>query len=135
MYSRLLRVMPSRPPRPCAVHPWALVNDGDGCNLCDKRPLPSRLRDGRPSASQRGYGVDHQRKRYALMKKRVYCENPYGLHRHIKVKGTIRDHKVPLNGGGSDDESNEQLLCVRCHNIKIYRDGSRGRGRRTGKSL
>jgi len=42
--------------------------------------------------------------------------------------GTIRDHKQPLKQGGTDDTSNEMLLCTPCHNIKIYRDGSRVKG-------
>jgi 5-methylcytosine-specific restriction endonuclease McrA len=46
----------------------------------------------------------------------------------MKVDGNIRDHRIPLNQGGSDDEDNEQLLCMLCHNIKIYRDGSRSKG-------
>lgn len=120
--------MPRRPPRPCSVHAWILVNDGDVCTECAKHPSPSRPRDTRAPASKRGYGAAHQRKRDALIKRLKWCADPYGLHKVTKVYGTIRDHKVPLNQGGSDDESNEQLLCITCHNVKIYRDGSRPRG-------
>jgi 5-methylcytosine-specific restriction protein A len=126
--------MPMRPPHPCSKHAWVLVYDGGGCLECAKHPSLSRTLDARPGASQRGYGREHQRKRDALIARVKYCQDPYGLHIDSKVNGTVRDHIVPLNKGGSDDESNEQLLCIRCHNIKIYRDGSRNRGGRS-KSL
>jgi 5-methylcytosine-specific restriction enzyme A len=126
--------LPKRPPHPCRKHMWILVYDGDGCSECAKRPSPSHTLDIRPSANQRGYGREHQRKRDALIARVKYCQDPYGLHKDNKVYGTVRDHIVPLSKGGSDDESNEQLLCNRCHNIKIYQDGSRSRGGR-GKSL
>jgi 5-methylcytosine-specific restriction endonuclease McrA len=41
----------------------------------------------------------------------------------------VRDHVVPLRQGGTDDKSNEQLLCNSCHNYKTAHDGSRTRGR------
>ena len=97
--------MPSRPPRPCAVHGWILINNGAGCSECNKRPAPLRQKDTRPGANQRGYGPDHQRKRDALIKRIKYCQDPYGLHKDQKVNGTIRDHVIPLNKGGNDDES------------------------------
>lgn len=117
--------MPNRPPHPCSRHGWVLVRDGERCHLC---PPPSRQPDRRPNANQRGYGAEHQRKRDTLIKRKIYCEDPYQLHKGRKVMGTIRDHKIPLNQGGTDHESNEMLLCVPCHNVKIYRDGSRVKG-------
>lgn len=123
-YGSLITV-PKKPPRSCLRHGWVLVRDGEQCHLC---PPPSRTQDSRPNSSRRGYGSAHQRKRDALIKRKRYCEDPYRLHDGVKVIGTIRDHKLPLNQGGSDNQSNEQLLCVRCHNFKIYRDGSRQSG-------
>ena len=119
--------MPSRPPHPCPAHGWVLVTDGAGCPLCAGQPALERPRprDDRPSAAKRGYGTEHQRKREALLKRKPWCEDPYGLHSHKKVKSWIRDHRIPLALGGKDDETNEQALCVKCHNYKTARDGSR----------
>lgn len=36
----------------------------------------------------------------------------------ILTEGTQVDHIVPLAAGGSDDDSNKQLLCVKCHKAK-----------------
>lgn len=119
--------MPTRPPRPCRRHSWILLRDGGVCPECAKSPLPSRQKDTRAPASQRGYGAGHRKKRDALIKRVKWCQDPYGRHQR-PVRGAIRDHVVPLNQGGTDDESNEQLLCVKCHNNKIYKDGSRGGG-------
>ena len=120
--------MPKRPSHPCAIHAWVLVDDGCVCLECAKHTQPSRLYDKRPGSNWRGYGAAHQQKRKALIDRVRYCQDPYGLHKSLRVHGTVRDHIVPLNQGGSDDQSNEQLLCFSCHNIKIYKDGSRRRG-------
>ena len=39
----------------------------------------------------------------------------------------IRDHVVPLAEGGLDDETNEQALCVTCHQVKTQQEAQRGR--------
>ena len=119
--------MPKRPPRPCGRHSWIMVNDGKTCPECAKSPMKTRMSDRRPSASQRGYGSEHRKKRDALIQRVKWCADPYGYHQGKRVPGTIRDHVVPLKRGGSDDQANEQLLCVKCHNAKMYKDGSRGK--------
>ena len=120
--------MPSKPLRPCRRHPWILVEPGAGCPACAEQPAlprPERPRDTRPSAARRGYGQRHREMRDDLIKRRRWCEDPYGRHPYANVPGTVRDHVVPLNQGGKDNKSNEQLLCVSCHNYKIAHDGSR----------
>lgn len=44
--------------------------------------------------------------------------------------GTVVDHKVPLWKGGSDDDSNKELLCqTPCHDAKSAREATeRARG-------
>ena len=40
------------------------------------------------------------------------------------------DHIIPLWKGGSDDESNKEVLCVPCHDAKTAREAAdRARGR------
>lgn len=50
-----------------------------------------------------------------------------GLCQECRRKGHVRqgkevDHIIPQAKGGSDDESNLQLLCVACHESKTRRD-------------
>ncbi|MDL1909716.1 HNH endonuclease [Chloroflexi bacterium CFX6] len=63
-----------------------------------------------------------------LLRRRPWCADPFSLHADRRVKATIRDHIIPLSRGGTDDKSNEQPLCIRCHNYKTAHDGSKRRG-------
>lgn len=42
--------------------------------------------------------------------------------------GSVVDHIVPLWAGGSDAESNKQLLCVACHGVKTKREAAQRAG-------
>jgi 5-methylcytosine-specific restriction protein A len=42
---------------------------------------------------------------------------------------TQRDHIKPLAEGGADDQSNEQGLCVPCHEAKSLKERIRGQMR------
>lgn len=50
--------------------------------------------------------------------------------RHGKTSlGGPVDHIIPLADGGSDADSNKELLCQPCHDAKTAREaGARGRG-------
>lgn len=39
---------------------------------------------------------------------------------------TIRDHRIPLEEGGLDDETNEQAICKSCHKAKTAAESQRG---------
>lgn len=119
--------MARKSPRPCPVAGCpTLLYDGDDC----PRHPRSRRRgvDVRPSATKRGYGASHQRKRADLLRRKPWCEDPYKRHGSVRVKASVRDHIIPLRFGGTDDESNEQALCESCHTYKSYRDGTRSSG-------
>lgn len=45
---------------------------------------------------------------------------------------TQRDHVIPLEEGGSDDEGNEQGLCLDCHDTKSKAERERGQRRARG---
>jgi 5-methylcytosine-specific restriction protein A len=57
-----------------------------------------------------------------------------GLCQECKRKGRATiggpvDHIIPLWKGGSDDESNKEVLCVPCHDAKTAREAAeRSRG-------
>jgi len=43
--------------------------------------------------------------------------------------GAAVDHIIPLWKGGSDDDSNKELLCAPCHDVKTVREAKdRARG-------
>lgn len=76
---------------------------------------------GGKSASQRGYGAQHQRLRKILLAKEPLC-------RPCQAKGrvtaaTIADHVVPIaKGGAIYDLSNMQPVCADCHDKKTRAD-------------
>jgi 5-methylcytosine-specific restriction endonuclease McrA len=45
------------------------------------------------------------------------------------IEATIADHVVPHAEGGTDDESNGQAACARCHDTKTRAEIARGRVR------
>lgn len=47
----------------------------------------------------------------------------------LATVGEEVDHVVPISEGGTDDLSNLELLCVRCHAAKSAEDARRGAGR------
>lgn len=94
--------MPSRPP----IH----------------RPKRAPARDGRPSAARRGYDSDWRKLRLVVLDEEPVCRS-CGREASEHV-----DHIVALAKGGTNDRSNLQGLCQRCHSIKTARvDGAFGR--------
>jgi 5-methylcytosine-specific restriction protein A len=127
--------MPNRPMCPCSRHRAILIPVGGVCPKCMGEPVAKAAAEARekedsdrPSAAKRGYGRAHTQKRRELLRRSPYCVDPYGRHPTMRKPAVIRDHIIPLAAGGTDDESNEQGLCQSCHNYKMYRDGSKGRG-------
>lgn len=93
--------------------------------------VPQHLR--RPSASKRGYGAHWRRLRRYILACNPLCADPFGVHaeqKRVEVATQV-DHIVPRADGGTDDESNLQALCERCHTRKtVLYDGGFGHARR-----
>lgn len=122
--------MPTKPPIPCR-HCGALLYDGVEC---PDHPRPKRM-DTRPGATVRGYGWEWAVKvRDPFIVSHPWCVDPYGVHPEVQVKAQMVDHIVP-RPAGTDDPSNLQSLCYRCHQLKGYRDGTRGRGMQKSNEL
>lgn len=67
------------------------------------------------------------------LRRRLFARDP--LCAMCKAAGrvtlaTVRDHVVPLQEGGADEESNTQGLCAACHDQKSLAERQRGLTRR-----
>ena len=84
------------------------------------------MHGARGSAASRGYG-----RRWGKLRKWFLGEHP--LCESCKATGKLReaecvDHVIPLARGGTNDETNLQSLCNRCHSVKTStEDGGFGR--------
>jgi 5-methylcytosine-specific restriction enzyme A len=80
--------------------------------------------DARPSAGARGYGAEWRDVRVAHLARSPWCQV-------CGRAGSVVDHIIPRAAGGTDDPSNLQTLCARCHGQKTARhDGGFGNKRR-----
>jgi 5-methylcytosine-specific restriction protein A len=109
--------MPTAPPRPCPTC---------GAVRCQQH----RGRAGwveRPPVVERWRGRKRQQARIRLFARQPFCEPCEQAGR--LTMATIRDHRVPLAEGGTEDETNEQAICYRCHVEKTHRESMRARTR------
>lgn len=114
--------MPSAAPRPCS-HPGCGVLVRDGTGRCPKHPKVAWARN-RAAPIKRLAGRALQRMR--AQKKE---ENPLCVE--CATQGFVRlwdvlDHRVPLEEGGTNAESNLQGLCHSCHDAKTELERRRG---------
>lgn len=87
----------------------------------------ARHRPRRPSAAARGYGPRWRRLARMFLRRHPLCADPFGVHGGGCVPAEQVDHVVPRRAGGTDDWSNLQGLCARCHARKTARcDGGFG---------
>lgn len=113
--------MPTSAPKPCTVCA-VLVHGGDGQCVKHKR-VPWLLK--RPDV-KRTTGRKLQAQRAALFAANPWCA--ICLPKGMRVLAQIRDHKVPLAEGGSDEDSNIQGICKPCDKVKSAAETARGRG-------
>ena len=121
--------MPSAAPRPCR-RPGCGVLSRDGSGYCPAHQVDKRKLSGfdkRLSRHERGYGSAWDKLRPIVFRRDA------GLCQPCKAKGlvtagTICDHIVPKNEGGTDDLDNLQTICKRCHTLKTAKESARGGG-------
>ncbi len=103
-----------------------LVRDGSG--RCAKHPKPVWSKP--PTAAKRMTGRRLQKARTELFARDPLCAE---CKRHGRVTlATQRDHIVPLEEGGADDDANVQGLCHACHDVKSKAERERGQQRARG---
>ena len=87
------------------------------------KPLPSGV--VKPIAAQ----VERKRGTTGVNDRNKIKARDCGLCQECKRKGRVRagadvDHIIPLHLGGSDEESNKELLCKPCHDDKSKREAA-----------
>jgi len=103
-WNLLEKTVPNRPPR----HRPPRIE----CTSHNARP--------RSSPSKRGYGRRWRRLARMYRRDHPMCADPFGVHaaEGVPALGEHVDHIVPRSAGGTDDGSNLQTLCARCHSRK-----------------
>lgn len=109
--------MPTLPQRPCPVAGCPVIGP---CAVHRRPPVPMQDKprlydDRRGSSAQRGYGYAWQKRREAFIKLHPFCVR-------CRRPTTDVDHIIPRRFGGSEDDSNLQALCSRCHKTKTSRE-------------
>ena len=128
--------MPIAPPKPCRQFGCGqLVRDGSGYCAAHKRSQTGSFADHeRGTRHERGYGTDWDKRRKRIL------ERDSGLCQECLRNGYVKtvgnkpfsayvDHIVPKAQGGSDDDTNLQVLCRSCHTAKTDLEKNQGRGR------
>jgi 5-methylcytosine-specific restriction protein A len=99
--------------QPCPVHPVVAWRPMVG-------PPLTRIR-----------GRELQRRRVRLFATHPWCVECEKEGQ--QTRATIRDHRIPLAEGGTEDASNEQALCQRHSDVKTQRESARGVRRSFGR--
>ena len=120
--------VPRRPAHPCAAPGCPHLTHDKYCEhhtyLADQEAKHYRERVRDPEIDKR-YGHAWRKIRNRYIAAHPLCE-------HCLKEGKVTpaqevDHIVPLEHGGTHDETNLQALCKPCHSRKTARDGDRWR--------
>lgn len=76
---------------------------------------------GRPSSTARGYG-----RRWEKLRRMILDETPMCQAEGCNRIATQVDHILPLREGGTDERTNLQSLCHKCHSRKTAKEGGLG---------
>ena len=123
--------MPAIPPRAC-IYPNCKATSTDGSNYCPAHK-PKRAsgwakfnaKNGN-SRHKAGYGAEWDKLRKAiLIRDRYLCQSCLKLGVMTEAKHV--DHIINKALGGTNDPSNLQALCVKCHKIKTQKEAKLAR--------
>lgn len=108
--------VPNAAPKPC-IQCSTLVHDGTTRCAAHKVRSGSFADRSRGTRHQRGYGADWDVRRLRILARDAGVCQPCARH-DIVHAGTQVDHKVPREQGGSEDDSNLQVICRVVHQAK-----------------
>lgn len=100
----------------------------DGSGRCERHPRQDWAK--KADAPKRMTGRKLQEARARLFNENPLCVECIRLG--LVRLATQRDHVVPLNEGGADDDSNVQGLCDDCHEAKSLGERLRAQRRARG---
>ncbi|MCT4332621.1 HNH endonuclease [Paracoccus sp. YLB-12] len=101
----------ARPPRLCGCGAIVPADTLCACQIGRQRARKAKHDRKRPSASQRGYGVEWRKLRAEFLRHHPFCA-------FCGVPAEVVDHKTPHKGNRALrlSWSNLQSLCAHCHN-------------------
>jgi 5-methylcytosine-specific restriction protein A len=105
--------MPDKPLKPCAIRGCSRPAVVMGRCLEHNRERRHQLDQGRPSASERGYG-----KAWRVIRAEFLAAHPVCIR--CGGEATEVDHIVPKVQGGTDDWNNLQAFCKSHHTGKTW---------------
>ena len=115
--------MPSRPPRQCSS-PMCSGYASVG-SYCDVHKGDANMRHGgwgkRESSTARGYGRAWQKLRIVVLRRDNYLCQLCLVRDRLEVAREV-DHIKPKAQGGTDELSNLQSLCHKCHKEKTINE-------------
>ena len=116
--------MPTAAKRICS-HPGCGMLTSTG--RCDKHQRQDKQKSGwksnseRGTSHERGYGAKWRKKRLHVLRRDNYlCQ--LCIRQNKLTAATDVDHIVSKSAGGSENESNLQSLCRKCHKIKTAKE-------------
>lgn len=120
-----VNVMPRKPKRPCSHPGCPELVEGRYCEKHQKEDYQTYNRYQRNPAHKTRYGSQWRKIRNRYIKVHPLCEK-------CKEQGRMKaaeevHHVLPLEHGGTHDESNLQALCKSCHSRQSVLDGDRFR--------
>jgi len=115
-------VMPAKALRACGSPGCPALTAGRFCSSHQQtfdRARWGQMNGARGTVTEQGYGAAHRRWAAAVLARHPIC--PCG------ALATVADHVIPLRQGGTQDLSNGQGLCTRCHQRKRGREAAQMR--------
>lgn len=109
--------MPHKPKKPCAFPGCPCLTDSTYCEKHRKQAAESYNKYQRTPEHNRKYGSEWKRIRARYVRKHPLCEMCLKVGRTTPVEEV--HHILPVNRGGTNEESNLMSLCRSCHN-KIH---------------
>lgn len=120
--------MPTKPKKPCKYPGCPNLTDGTYCEQHRKLMARNYEKYQRAPDTRKKYGHEWRRIRNRYVAKHPLCERCLKKGRITPVEEV--HHILPVNRGGTNEESNLMSVCKRCHNQIHIELGDRHPGER-----